>query len=177
LNKASRNKQDDILNQMESVVRGNTAVAEKPTLSPEKKSPIVTQEKPQVNTDDSLSWMRKKPAKSKGTIVNCIVIDKDNHWNPDAKVDLKGMDTSSFTWGYYGTSYPVLLENKNGELEPFYLPDAAGESSNRLYKGANPEGFRATFRHKSSLLQKIQVGLMVALVLGLFFLMYVLVNN
>lgn len=126
-----------------------------------------------VTMDD---WKRKKPAKAKTTFVRCILIDKYDHWHQNAMIDLKGKDTSAFTWGYYGVDYPVLIEQPDGQLFPFYLPDDAGESSNRLYKGAHPDGFRSTFKHRNSLLQKIQIGLMVGLVLGLFGIMFVLIN-
>lgn len=126
-----------------------------------------------ISKDD---WQKKPTGKLKTTVVKCIVIDRADHWHQNAMIDLKGKDTTAFTWGYYGFDYPILVEKEDGSLKPFYLPDSAGESSNRLYKGANPDGFRATFKHRSSLLQKLQVGLMVALVLGLFGIMFVLIN-
>lgn len=126
--------------------------------------------------DRSLEW-KKKDVKIKTTVIRCLVIDRNDRWHENAQVDLHDTDTGGFTWGYYGTSYPVLVEDDEGKLHPWYLPDAVGESSNRLYKGANPEGFRNTFRHRSTTLQKIQVGLMVVLALGLFFIMFVLINQ
>jgi len=121
-------------------------------------------------------WKKKKTAKLKTTVVRCVVIDRADHWHQDAMIDLKGKDTTAFTWGYYGVDYPILVEQEDGSLKPFYLPDVAGESSNRLFKGANPDGFKATFKHRGNLLQKLQVGLMVALVLGLFGIMFVLIG-
>lgn len=124
-------------------------------------------------------WKRKDAAKVKTTVRRCIVIDREDHWHQEAMVDLKGVDATAFTWGYYGQSLPVLIESaeKSGVLNPWYFQDAAGESSNRLFKGANPDGFKSTFKHRSNLLQKIQIGLMVALVLGLFFIMFILINQ
>jgi hypothetical protein len=131
----------------------------------------------QVQAAIDVEWVKKVPAKVKTTVKRCIVIDKDDHWHQEAMVDLKGVDTTAFTWGYYGVQLPVLVEDFEGNLHPWYFRDQAGENSNRLYKAANPEGYKATFRHRNTLLQKIQVGLMVVLVLGLFFLMFVLINN
>ena len=133
---------------------------------------------PSRDQDNSApEWKLTKGKKVKSTVVSCIVIDKYDHWHGGAKVDLKGIDATAFTWGYYGSQFPVLVEQKDGTLLPFYLPDAAGESSNRLYKGAHPDGFKATFKHKSSILQKIQIGLMVGLVIGIFVLIYILINQ
>lgn len=125
---------------------------------------------------DNLVWKRK-PEVVLTTMVSCVVIDRFSRWHEGVKVDLHGMDTTGFTWGNYGSSFPVLVEDDGGKLQPWYLPDTVGESSNRLYKAANPEGFRNTFKHRSTMLHKIQVGLMVALVLGLFFLMFILTNQ
>lgn len=122
-------------------------------------------------------WHKKGRKEAKTTVVRCIVIDKDDHWHQEAQVDLKGMDASGFMWGYYGQVLPVLVEMVAGTLTPWFLPDAAGESSNRLFKAAHPDGFKATFKHKNTMLQKIAIGLMVALVLGLVFIMYILINN
>lgn len=150
--------------------------SEKPAAVP----PVEVQE-PKIEAPEpaavkTYEWKRKEAVAPKTTVKRCIVIDKDDHWHTGTPVDLQGIDTTGFTFGYYGTRYPVLVENDAGELEPFYLPDAVGESSNRLFKGANPDGFRSTFKHRSSLLSKIAVGLMVALVLGLFFIMFILIN-
>jgi hypothetical protein len=160
---------DEILARMERITIGE----------PEIKPPVIIPATPDVSppvpkTDPE--WLKKSPAKVKTTVVRCIVIDKADHWNGEAQVDLHGADTTAYAWGYYGVQLPVLVEAPDGALRPFYLPDAAGESSNRLFKGANPDGFRATFRHRSNLLQKLQVGLMVALVLGLCFIMYILIG-
>lgn len=168
--------QDDLTAKMERIAAGKAAVQDPP-----KPVPIPVQDQAAANAPPPLettpSWVKKTPAKVKTTVVRCIVIEQADHWHNEAQVDLKGMDTSAFSWGYYGVNLPVLVEQKDRTLKPFYLPDAAGESSNRLFKGANPDGFRATFKHRSNLLQKIQVGLMVALVLGLFFIMFILINN
>jgi len=166
---AKRDTTDEILARMERITIGEPEI--KPVTMVQTAPAL-----PAVKTDSE--WLLKKPpTKVKTTVVKCIVIDKTDHWHADAQVDLQGKDTSGFSWGYYGASYPVLVEAENGILLPFYLPDAAGESSNRLFKGANPDGFRATFRHRSNLLQKLQVGLMVVLVLGLFFIMFILINQ
>jgi hypothetical protein len=133
-----------------------------------------TEDTPAVGV--GFKWARKAPPEKKTTIVRCIVIDKDHYWHTNTPVDLDGKDSSGYTWGYYGTNYPVLVEQEDGKLEPFYLPDAAGESSNRLYKGANPDGFRSTFRHRGNLLAKIQIGLMVTLVISLFFIMFLIID-
>lgn len=127
--------------------------------------------------DKNLEWKKLPEKKQSSTVVSCIVIDRWDRWHTGTKVDLHGIDTTGFSWGYYGSTYPVLVEDNNGKLRPWYLPDAAGESSSRLYKGANPEGFRNTFRHHSTLMQKLQVGLMVALVFGLFFIMFILTQQ
>lgn len=157
-------------------------------------SPAVTEEKPveteeeEVITDirqDALAnppvegaeWKKRVTTTKKTTDVRCIVIDKNDRWHQEAVVDLKGIDTTPFTWGYYGPNLPVLVEDDEGQLHPWIFKDQAGESSNRLYKAANPSGYKATFKHRYTLMQKIQVGLMVALVLGLFFLMFILINN
>lgn len=134
-----------------------------------------TQEAAKPEAGD-LEWKRKA-VKSNSTTVKCIVIDRNDRWHEAAEVDLHGMDTTQFTWGYYGSSYPVLVEDETGKLSPWYLPDLAGESCDRLYKGANPEGFRNTFKHRSTTLHKIQVGLMVALVAGILFLIYILASG
>ena len=126
--------------------------------------------------DKPLEW-QKKEYKVKTTVVKCIVIDRYNRWHEGIPVELNGRDTTGYSWGYYGENYPVLVETDTGKLKPWHLHDTVGESSNRLYKASNPEGFRNTFKHRSSILQKIQVGLMVALVLGLFFLMFVMISS
>lgn len=132
---------------------------------------------PAPSTDPE--WKRKGAGKVKTTVRRCIVIDREDHWHQEAQVDLKGIDATAFTWGYYGQQLPVLVESKDkaGVLNPWYFQDAAGESSNRLYKGAHPDGFKSTFKHRTSMLQKIAIGLMVALVLGLFFIMFILINQ
>lgn len=153
--------------------RGSAATAPEPAVKWDgKDKPVQVQGK-------EPAWLKKSRLPVKTTVRRCIVIDKDDHWHQEAQVDLKGVDATEFTWGYYGQLLPVLVEQKDqpGLLKPFHLPDAAGENSNRLFKAANPDGFRARFRRKSPLLQKIQVGLMVALVLGLFFIMFILINN
>ena len=166
--------QDDLLAQMERIIAGGPVVQD-PPLPVQDQAEAITPD--QLEHKEATVWRKKTPAKVKTTIVRCIVIDQRDHWHNDAQVDLKGMDTSTYTWGYYGLNLPVLIEQVDGSLKPFYLPDLAGESSNRLYKGANPDGFRSTFKHRSNLLQKLQVGLMVTLVLGLFIIMFILINN
>jgi hypothetical protein len=161
---------DEILARMERITIGE----------PEIKPPVIVQVKPEATLPTKPSgdseWIKGKPGKVKTTVVRCIVVDKLDHWHGDARVDLHGADTTAYSWGYYGGSLPVLVEQPDGKLQPFFLPDTAGESSNRLFKGANPEGWRAALRHRSNILQKLAVGLMVALVLGLFFIAYILIG-
>ena len=150
------------------------ALAKRLSLAEEEKAVKGPEQTP--DTKALTVWERKQSAKPKTTVVRCLVIDKENHWHAEARVDLKGADTANYTWGYYGSGYPVLIEQPNGDLQPFHLPDVVGESSNRLYKAANPDGFRASFKHRGNLLQKIQTGLMVALILGLFAICYILIG-
>jgi hypothetical protein len=119
------------------------------------------------------------PALSKPVKTACIVIDWRLRWHQGVMVDLKGIDTSAFKWGYYGQNLPVLIQRSPNSkiLTPFYLSDVVGESPNRLYKGANPDGFRATFKHRASLLHKIQVGLMAAIAGGTILLFYAMVSG
>lgn len=121
------------------------------------------------------TWL-KTPEKTKSTIIPCIIIDKRNRWHDKAKVDLKGINATDFTWQYYGYSYPVLVEQEDNTLQPFYLPESAGENCNVLYKKATSPGYRAINQRKNSMLQKLQVGLMVAVVIVLFVLMFVLLD-
>ena len=160
----AEDSKDPLLLEMEKAITGK---AQEP-------DPAVAEAPPDTNEP---VWKRKEPTNGKTTIVRCLVIDQLEHWHDNALVDLKGLDTTAYTWGYYGVNLPVLVEQKDGSLLPFHLPDTVGESSNRLYKATHPEGFRATFRHRSNLLQKIQIGLMVALVLGLFGIMFILINQ
>jgi hypothetical protein len=127
---------------------------------------------------DMAEWKRKE-TKVKTTVRCCIVIDRDDHWHDQAQVDLKGIDATAFTWGYYGAKLPILVESldQSGTLTPWYYGDAAGESSNRLFKGANPDGYKSAFKHRGNMLQKITIGLLIALILGLFFFMFILINN
>ena len=192
--KSKRNgkSHDDINLKMLEAMKGGPAVKDPPDPGQADQAaapaagpgPVVADPRAALTTEPSRDQANSAPVwklttnkKAKSTIVPCIIIDKYNHWHGGAKVDLKGRDTTAFTWGYYGTQYPVLVEQKDGLLIPFYLPDSAGESSNRLYKGAHPDGFKATFKHKSSILQKIQIGLMVGLVIGIFVLIYILINQ
>lgn len=193
INRTKRNgngkAKDDINFKMLEAIKGGPAVADPPAAAPAPAADpgkVVQDQAPAADQGQGEDpayggnlpeWKKDKSGKAKSTVVPCIVIDKNDHWHGGAKVDLKGRDPTAYTWGYYGTQYPVLVEQRDGALMPFYLPDAVGENSNRLYKGAHPEGFRATFKHTSSILQKVQVGLMVALVLGIFLLMYVLINQ
>ena len=177
INKAKKAEryEDPIITQVESILRPQAPVqVAVETLKVETKPETSIKEK--LVTKDGPDWIRKTPAKVKTTIRQCIVIDLHNRWDDRALVDLKGMDTYGFSWGYYGFWYPVLVEQEDHILKPYYHTDTAGESSNRLFKAANPDGFRATFRHRSNILTKLQVGLMVALVLGLFFIMFILIN-
>lgn len=165
-------QRDPLVAQMEQVLRPPVQVQAE---TPAPAKPTAAAPAPALK--GSPEWIKRPPVKTKTTIVQCIVIDLQDHWNDQAMVDLKGADTSGFTWGYYGTWLPVLVEQVDHSLKPYYHTDYAGESSNRLFKAANPDGFRATFRHRSNLLTKLQVGLMVALVLGLFFIMFILINS
>jgi len=170
-------KENTALAEMEKLVY--PAVSTKLSVSLAEK-PVKAEDEIQDNSGSSniiykQDWRRKNKGKNKTTVVRCIVIDSLNHWHKDAQIDLKGMDTSAFTWGYYGVDYPVLIEESNG-LKPFYLPDDAGESSNRLYKAANPDGFKAAFRYHSNLLEKIKIGLMAGIIFGLFGILILLIN-
>jgi hypothetical protein len=136
----------------------------------------VPQLQPEAQTNE-IHWNDKKQNVKVGTKTKCIVIDKYNRWHEDVMLDLKGRDTSEYSWCYYGTWFPVLVEQKDGLILPYIHTDAVGESSNRLWKAANPEGFKNTFKHTNSMMQKIQLGLMVAVVLGIFGLIFVLINQ
>lgn len=169
--KVKTEQADPVIEEMKRMLEAPQAA--KPFVEPE-----TAKQKPKEETiTEGPEWKKKSSDKQKTTVVKCIVIDKKNHWHTGADVDLKGADTAAYTWGYYGATYPVLVEDEKGMLNPWYLPDAVGESSTRLYKGANPEGFKATFKHRSNMMQKLQIGLMVAVVLGLFFLMYILISH
>jgi len=138
-------------------------------------------EKPTPSTcdvrHDGFEWQHKKPAPTdKPVLTPCIVIDKYGKWYNGVRVDLKGQDASDFTWGYYGSYCPVLIE-KEGKLAPYYHSDIAGESSHRLYNASHPEAYHGAFKHRHNLMQKIQIGLMVGVVLGLFFLIYVFASS
>jgi hypothetical protein len=137
------------------------------------------QPKVSVNKETNTPIWNRKESKTKTTVRRCIVIDRDDHWHSDAMVDLKGIDSTSFTWGYYGAKLPVLVESikEPGTLNPWIFMDAVGESSNRLFKGANPDGYKSAFKHRGNMLQKITIGLLVGLVLGMIFIMYILINN
>jgi len=128
------------------------------------------------DNNNSVIWEPEPDKKQKDIMQACIVIDRNNRWHQKAKVNTTGMHLSDSTWGYYGTNYPVFVESQNRELIPFILQDTAGENSNRLYKGANPSGFKATFKHRNNLMGKIQTGLMIALVLSLLFMMFLFLN-
>lgn len=159
---------------MENIISGTSLVKTTPS------APVAVEERPATETvgqpDFTPEWIKRPSTRPKTTVAQCIVIDLNNRWNEKAMVDLKGADTSGYSWGYYGVQLPVLVEQTDGSLKPFHLPDEAGENSGRLYKASHPEGYRAAFKHRSNLLQKIQLGLMVALVLGMFFISYVLIS-
>jgi hypothetical protein len=131
--------------------------------------------KAEIKEPEPIPWV-KKNGKKKSALTPCIVIDKFKHWHENAMINLGDIDLLPFTWGYYGKRLPVLTE-KNNKLEPYLHSDMVGESCNLLYKMGHPDGFKNTFKHVNSLLQKIQIGLMVAIVLGIFGLIYVMVSG
>lgn len=137
--------------------------------------PIV-EEKATVTQSEGIQWDGNNKPLKVGTKTKCIVIDKYGRWHENVLLDLQGRDPSEYTWNYYGAWYPVLVQVKD-MLIPYVHADAVGESSSRLWKAANPEGFKNTFRHTNNMLQKIQIGLMVLLVLGIFFLIFILINQ
>ena len=132
---------------------------------------------PESKVSESLTWAKKNgKKKSKTGLTNCIVIDKFECWHENVPVNLGDINPLPFTWGYYGRRYPVLIE-KNDKLVPYAHSDMVGESCNRLFKAGHPDGFKNTFKHTNSLLQKIQLGLMVIIVIAIFFLIYILINR
>jgi len=173
---------NDLLSLLSSRNNGNIGELEKIyssqsigiTVTEQTPGPRITPETPEGITQAPI-WL-KTPEKTKSTIIPCIVIDKRNRWHDRVKVDLKGIDATDFTWQYYGYNYPVLVEQEDNTLQPFYLPESAGENCNVLYKKATSPGYRAINQRKNSMLQKLQVGLMVAVVIVLFVLMFVLLD-
>lgn len=129
-----------------------------------------------MSTVSPIKW-QKPVIKRRSSSTMCIVVDKFNNWHDNQMVDLGDRDVKNFSWNYYGTWLPLLVEDQNGELRPFYLSDAVGDSPGRLFKAAHPEGWRATWKHVKSVLQKVLLGLMVAVVLGTFFLIFLLINQ
>lgn len=127
-----------------------------------------------TRSDPSMIVWERKSSPSVVTKRACIVIDQNNIWHEKAMVDLKGMEANRFTWGYYGKYYPVLVQGADGKLNPWYYSDAAGENSSYLYLAENPEGYKNTFSRKYPLLEKIRIGLMVTLLIALFFILYLL---
>lgn len=154
----------------------NPAEVQEPVIS--EPAPVETIQQPEVQTD-ILTWHSDKPAptnKPKAPIkTRCIVIDKYNRWFEGVPLDLKGWDTSEFEWGYYGSRYPVLVE-KNGILMPYLHTDIVSESSTRLWKAAHPEGFRNTFKHTNSTMQKVAIGLMAGILIAMIVLIYAMAN-
>lgn len=146
----------------------------KPVIEEIKSMPVLDI-KTKVEEPEPLTWV-KKNGKKKTSLPLCIIIDKYNRWHEKVPVNLGNINPLPFTWGYYGNQFPVLVE-KNDKLEPYLHSDMVGESCNRLYKAGQPDGFKNTFKHTNSLLQKIQLGLMVIIVIAIFFLIYILINR
>jgi len=112
------------------------------------------------------------------TVVECIVIDRNGKWCSRVPVDLNGVPTASFEWGYYGNWYPVLVEGKaDGILRPWYLPDKAGRDPGKLYIAEKQEGYRGAWKSINQLYRKVQIGLMVALAFGVLGLLFVFVKG
>lgn len=143
-------------------------------------TPEAIKEMPKLDVKASpaepMVWV-KKNGKKHAALTPCFIIDKNNKWHNSVPINLGDINPEPFTWGYYGVRRPLLIENGD-KLEPYYVQmDLVGESCNRVYKAGHPDGFKNTFKHTSSLLQKIQIGLMAVIVIAIFFLIYILINR
>lgn len=128
-----------------------------------------------VKESEPFTWVKKNGKKKIGLPL-CIIIDKFERWHENVPVNLGDINPLPFTWGYYGKRCPVLIE-KGNKLIPYVHSDVVGESCNRLFKAGHPDGFKNVFKHRSNLLQKIQIGLMVIIVIAIFFLIYILISG
>lgn len=124
-----------------------------------------------VTGSNGLTWQPK--AAKASTKTECIVIDSNNVWHDRQLIELQGMDVSECTWGYYGRKYPVLVE-KNGKLVPYVPVDEPGESPHKVYIASKSAGYKGYMKIVNALLHKVQVGMMALLVVGVFFLIYLL---
>lgn len=132
---------------------------------------IKTKEKPA----EAILWEKPKAKPTKSGKVVCDVI-ANGVWYENQKVALGDIDIEESKWAYYGSRKPVLIKRGN-ELLPYVHSDVVGDSPPRLFKGANPEGWKGTWTHHSGLLEKLKIGMMVALVIATFVLIYVLINQ
>jgi len=88
------------------------------------------------------------------------------------------MDVSRSIWRYYDRYYVVLVEVTGIVFErllmPFIPPDDADAiPPDKLYRAANPRDFEQAFTPQDTLMEKIRLGLLIALVIGLFFLIWI----
>ena len=143
----------------------------------EEKNNEVIREAEKIAESKAVSvWDRPgKKIKTKDGKVMCTIISKGT-WYENQKINPDGLFLDECQWGYYGDKRPYLIENE-GKLTPYEHCDVVGESPSRLYKGANPEGWRGTWTHRSKWMQKVKIGLMVAVVLGIFFLIFILISQ
>lgn len=120
-------------------------------------------------------WAPPESEKSRKVKKRLSIIISNNHWY-EKSLNLDGINIRDCEWDDYGVRKPVFVES-GGKLYPYKHSDTIGESPTKLYKAANPEGFKEVFRHRSGLLEKIKIGAMVALVLATFVLIYILINQ
>ena len=126
--------------------------------------------------EDSVKWEPPVLPKRKTDGKTACIVIVENNWY-EKRLDLKGMNTRECEWGDYGVKKVVLVADKDGMLKPYLHSDIIGESTARLYKAANPEGFKEVFRHRQAFMEKLKIGLMVGLVIAIFVLIYVLINQ
>lgn len=150
----------DLLAEMEGIL--NPKVEAKVATFPQDKIPV---------------WMKGKVSKKNPNATHCWVISNDNKLYKEARVNLNGIDAGDFTWGYYGTDIPVLIEDGEGKLNPFYLPDAVGESPILLFLANFPENYKALYKRENTFLKKLAIWLMVALVGVLLLFMVIFIGS
>lgn len=119
-----------------------------------------------------------RPSAPTSTVRNCIIIDRNSVVRIDIPVDLHGADMSAVEWGYYGKTYPLLIESKvDGMLRPWLLPDKVGRCSSKLYIAEKLEGWRRAWQHRQQTLEKVKIGLMIGLILVLVFFIFLFVKG
>lgn len=130
-------------------------------------------------TKEEVAIFEKSAANLKAAVdQKCLVIRPrySGGWSFE-KLDTTRLDTSNCMWYRYGEHYPVFYEHENGngkELIPVENFDQIGELPSMLFDAQNSASYKRVLKPKMNGLEKLRMGVMVVLVLGIFLLVYVM---